>query len=622
MTNATCAEYRDRVEDVLDRLLPPEESERLDAHREACAECAARWTAARRFRDLLAREGRAALGAWEARRLSVHAATMDVTRAAAAPGAPAPARRRRFTVLRLAAAAAVVAAAGLVGTGMLGDSGPVVLAAGAQTRLDPGSQATFGHGSRLVVEDRAVTLTLLEDTSRDGTSDDLLQMHRGVALFRVHPEHPLGVATPQGVARAVGATFVVDVRSDGAVVVDVVTGRVRVVRDRGDVVARPGERVEIDSGGTVHVVSRARLDGLAMTNDRRSEEISNLRTELRRADEQLDAYAAAAQAGGSEAPATDGLPYLELGRVTRILTDRAIPWRDPRRNEAMAFFLLNAERIRQEFGASDPMRAVERPAFVAAVAEGYLRALEPTASDEEIAATVDEIRTACGLVEADMAGELVPTELSASRQRALTTMIRAVERHLGSAAAAELVRSIRGAWDGPRPWVQALDDRLEAKLVGSWQRLLDLDEEQANRVAALVKEYVAQSVTMQARVAAALPEGEVESVVFPRSMWGRDGGSRRHRGGTRSSASSGAGEEAGAAAEEPAETAAPPEPSDSEVVAQRLREIDARLRLGEPRARFERALWNMLRPEQRTSAFRGRSRLFTFRERSAPSSSD
>ena len=94
---------------------------------------------------------------------------------------------------------------------------------------------------------------------------------------------------------------------------------------------------------------------------------------------------------------------------------------------------------------------------------------------------------------------------------------------------------------------------------------------------------------MQDQVAATLPAEEVESVLFPRRSFGPGGfgGARR---------SGGDGENA-------TERPAPSERSDSEIVSARLREIDARLHLAEPRARFERALWNLLEPEQREKEF-------------------
>jgi hypothetical protein len=132
--------------------------------------------------------------------------------------------------------------------------------------------------------------------------------------------------------------------------------------------------------------------------------------------------------------------------------------------------------------------------------------------------------------------------------------------------------------------------------------MMNLDEEQTNRLAPLVTTYVAETVSVQQRVAAALPAAEVDKVLFPRRSWGRNGRSR--------SRGSGNGDDDDAA--EPA-----PEPSDSEKISARLREIDARLHLAEPRRRFERALSSLLTPEQRERAFRNGARLLTFRERSA-----
>ena len=36
-----CSEFRDHVESLVDELLPPEEADRLRAHAERCADCAA-----------------------------------------------------------------------------------------------------------------------------------------------------------------------------------------------------------------------------------------------------------------------------------------------------------------------------------------------------------------------------------------------------------------------------------------------------------------------------------------------------------------------------------------------------------------------------------------------------
>ena len=602
----TCSEYRDHVEDLLDELLPPEDAERYEVHRASCAECGAHAEEAERFRRLLVSEGRAALGAWEARRLALRAASLSH----AEPVSPAPVQPRRFGVLTLAAAAAVVAAAGIFGAGVLGAAGPVQLALGEEARLSPGTVATFGHDCSLVVEDRAVTVEL--QSAADG-SGDVVRMERGVALFRAHPEHALAIATVQGTARAVGATFVVDVRSDGAVSVDVVTGRVRLERRGGLVVARPGERVEVDSRGAAHIVSRGRIEELEQIETHSQDQIEQLRDELQRAEEQLDAYAAAAQSGDAIALPTDELPFHELGRAMRVLTDPKVGWRDPRRNEAMAFFLLNAERIRVEFGASDPIRASQNPGFMAAVAPGFLAAMAPDAPASSIAAAAAVVRDVCARVEAVMAGEPLPTELVTSRQRALIEIIRGVEQHLGVAAAVEIVGSMRGEWDGPQPSVSHIDDRLEAGIVGFRQKTLDLDDEQTNQFAAMVREYVAQCVVMQERVAAALPADEVESVVYPARKWPRGGfgwGERPGRDATR-----GNGDGAPETTAEPVVVL-----SQSEIVTARLRELDARLHLAEPRIRYERALWNLLTPEQRAKAFRGGAQLFTYREQSAPAS--
>ncbi len=657
----TCTEYRDRVEELLDGLLPPEEAGRFEAHARECPECAERSDDAAAFQALLADEGRAAVGDWLAERLVTRAtAETEATagpvadrEAPATPVAPGTAampagttatpatsdrpraktgarptsavssrsggsiaarahsaseaavtqeikpqellprtrfvspRRSRWHALRLSAAAVLVAAVSFFSAGLVGESDVLALTPGVETRVESGTTALASEGRLLSAEDRAVTVTLVEGS--DGAE---VRVSRGVALFHVAPGRPLAVITSAGVARGSGASFLVDVRGDGAVAIGGVTGRVRFERDGQQTTLRTGERIEIDRHGRSRVVSGSQIDRLEVEKGLWESEFQRIRDRLDVAEQQLIEYGRAVGQDGAATSADDGgLPIDELGRAMRTLLDSKLSYRDPARRKAMGVFLVNADRIQNEYGASDPMRAMTDPRFMAAISESFVRALAPEASESAIAGATADWHAATDTVLVVMESDPMPSELAVARERALARVVRSIERNLGGEAAAEVVRGANHLAE-MRPRAETLDERVESRYVSYWQKRFGMDDAQTNELAITVRNYIAETVRAQGVIAATLPPNEIEDALFPR--WKRRGwgSGRRHS--------------------EPAVDQ--PEPSASQVVTSKLRQMEARIALAEPRIRFERALWNLLRSDQREKGFGWGARVHSFRE--------
>jgi len=662
----TCPEYRDRLEELLDGLLPPEEAGRFESHVRECAECAERAHDAAQFRDLLATPGRRAMGKWVARRLAAraaadaalaeesdaaarHVSTPHIStphsstpgaasKRASKPAAVSPTgaasptgngpskaaanpkgrpkrraltpseaavtqeikpqdllprthfqipKRSRFQPLRLAAAAVLVAAVGFFAAGLVSDSDVLALTAGVETRIESGDRARTSDGRLLSAEARAVVVTLVQGS--DGAE---LNMARGVGLFRVDPGLPLAVHTPAGVARGVGASFLVDVRGDGTVAVSGVTGLVHFEHEEARTALHTGERIEIDRRGRVRLVNGSRIDRLEVERALWEAEFQRLRDRLDVAEEQLVAYGAAVAHDGAPEATDDGrLPYDELGRAMRTLLDSKLSYKDAARMKAMAVFLANADRIQREFGASDPMRAMRDPRFMASISESFLRALAPDASEASIAGAAAEWHRATDDVLLVTDAEPMPSQLAVARQRAFTLVIRSIERHLGAEAAAEVVRG-SSFWGELRPYPQTLDERVESRFVVYWQKRFEMDDAQSGQLVIIVRNYIAETVRAQGVIAATLPPNQIEAALFPR--WRRRGwGDDRRRTRARDDQ---------------------PEPPDSEVVTSKLRQMEARMALAEPRTRFERGLWDLLRSDQREKGFGGAARVHSFRE--------
>jgi hypothetical protein len=419
-----------------------------------------------------------------------------------------------------------------------------------------------------------------------------IEMSRGVALFHVEPGQPLAVITSGGTARGVGASFIVDVRGDGAVAVGGVTGRVRFERDGERTTLRTGERIEVDRHGRVRLISGSQLDRLQVERDLWESEFQTLRDRLDVAEQQLVEYGAAVAHGaaGDGAGTGDALPIGELGRAMRVLLDRSVSHKDPKRSKAMGVFLVNADRIQNEFGASDPMRAMKDPRFMLAICESFVRALAPEASDMAVAGATTEWHRATDDLLIVMDSQPMPAELAVAREKAFLRVIRALERHLGVGPAAEVVRGAR-MWGELRPHAETLDERVESRYIAYWQKRFDMDDLQANELAVVVRNYIAETVRAQGQIAATLPPNEIEDALYPR--WRRRGWGSRSRDDS---------------------TAPPEEPSDSEVFTSGLRRKEARIALAVPRIRFERALWNLLRSDQREKGFGWGARVNSFRE--------
>jgi len=649
----TCSEYRDRLEELLDGLLPPEEAGRFDSHASECADCAERAQDAAAFSELLESSGRQAMSDWVAERL-VNQATADAGSASepasvaskpevatprpseptpleakpkparVAPqksASPAPVRipvrrpsvRRpvsaseaavtqeiqpqellprtrfptrshsRFQTLRLIAAAIVVAAVGFFSADLLSGSDMQALAAGTETRIESGQNASAGEGRWLSAEGRAVVVTLVPGS--DGAE---LEIARGVGLFHVDPGQPLAVHTPAGVAQGVGASFLVDVRGDGAVAVSGVTGRVHFEHEGTRTTLRTGERIEVDRRGRVRLVNGARIDRLEVERALWETEFQRLRDRLDVAEEQLVAYGAAV---APESADQGSLPYDELGRAMRTLFDSKLSYKDAARMKAMAVFLANADRIQSEFGASDPMRAMKDPRFMEAISESFLRALAPNASEIAIASAAADWHRATDDVLLVMEAEPLPAQLAVARERSFTQVIRSIERHVGVDAAAEVVRGA-SFWRELRPYAETLDERVERRFAAYWQKRFDMDDAQSGQLVILVRNYIAETVRAQGVIAATLPPNQIESALFPR--WRRRGWGDDRR---RSASADGQ-----------------PAPADSEVVTTKLRQMEARIALAEPRVRFESGLWDLLRSDQREKGFGWGARVYSFRE--------
>ncbi len=580
----TCPEFRDRIEEYVDGLLPPEESARFNAHRDDCGDCRVELAEADRFRELLDTRGKTALTAWEGQRIAARAAARVAGTPVESPAEGAPVAsatvsitalrtRKRWTVVRLATAAAVLVAAGFLGAGLFGESGPQVLAEGIETRLAPGDAAWSGSSKRvLVAEGREAVVEVAS-----GSGGALLRLNSGSVLFRVEPGSDLTVATAAGRAVADGTTLVIDVRGDRSVAVSVIAGKAHFVQGDRKTHLRPGERFEIDAESRPHLLSSANLHELELEAHLQRTELDALREQLSRAEELVRVTSEAANP-----EASDAIPWEDLGRAMHALIGGATR---AERLEALSVFFAHAARIQDLTGASDPLRALAHPRFLDGIAPSFFRALAPEATDSSLDATVLDTRAATDALAGVMNGSPTPTELGAQRQRTFVAVIRSAQRNLGVGAAATMVDDLPKGWMALRPSVRDLDDRTEGQFVAWWSKHFALDEAQKGELAIVVRRYVEETLTVQEAIRRTIPPDEFAAAVFPRSRrWPRNGHVEEE-----------------------------PKGASSDRVAEQLRLMEARLRVAEPRIGFEQALWTLLRQEQRERGFGSMARLHSFR---------
>ncbi len=626
----TCAEFRDRVDELVDGLLPPEESGRFDGHSDECSECAGRREEAASFAELLDSKGRDSLEAWEAARLTLHAVEwvpptketkpskkqpVAVERPAVSPvtGSPVTVSPLAVTPLavtplvglrrwRLVAAAVLVAAVGFVASGIFGGEGPIVLAEGNPADLELGVEATSGQGWTLVAESQGTLVTLVARS--DGRE---LELGRGVAQFRVEPGTEFSVRTPHGAVTGHSAVFFVDVRGDGAVAVNVVSGRV----EYGSLdPLYQGERLEIASSGRVARVSAAQLQQAEIECDMRDREIADLRQKVDLLEDQAVALSDSAARNASATSEITTFDPVRLGAASFVLLDRNVAWDSTAKLEAKEMLYGSARLIRDRYGVIEMTGAIGHPQFLADVAPGFLGAIAPEADALSVQRAVNGVVDAMSSVTAAMDANPTPTELGASRQRAILSVLRSVETHLGADSAARVVHVLPREWRQLRPWQMVLNSRTESSMVTLWKNRFDVDAVQESQLRILVKTYIAEALTAQGEVAATLPPAEVNAVLVPNDeQWRNRIGRGRRPGFPRGAGGSGVTDSEDHERREPELPAIGP----SERVAKMFREMDARLRLAEPRMRFERSVWTILRLDQRERGFHAFSSVITFR---------
>ena len=607
-----CHEYRDRVDELVDGLLPPEESGRLHAHAAGCDECTVRRNQAERFRDLLANEGAAALQSWEAARLALAAATDPYQTGEITPvrtEEPAPPRVLRYRFGRLAAAAVLVASAGFLASGLLSDSGPQVLAMDELVHLASGESGLVGGPGRLVLaETRNVDLVVRD---RDGRF--VVDLQRGDAQFRVDAGLDLFVATKQGEIESAGAVFLVDVRGDGAVAVDVQSGRV--VFAEAQHLYR-GDRLEVDPSGRPFLVSRARFEQLVLERKLLAKEVAELRDQAEELEEHV-AQMGAAAGGGDEQLAPGDLPFDALGAAQWTLLDRRLARNAVEKQDAMALLYRHAAGLRERFGVAEPWRAVSNPAYVAEIAGGLFRAVAPEASDARIESVAAATRNAMTQAQAALDADMTAVESGAALQRAFLVTLRSVETELGVEAAATFVRSFPRDWQALSTFTMRLDDRTESTMVDFWKGQLDLDNVQSMELRRLVRVYMDEAQAAQRVVSAMLPAADADRLLYGRrEMRCTPDGA----GGARGDAPADPDHESPGDARNPdyrgwgrGRSERDVELGPSETVASKLREMDALLRLAEPRIRFETALRSLLRADQIEKGFRPIPQVLVFR---------
>ncbi len=601
----TCHEYADRVEELIDGLLQPEEATRFDTHASECEECAAVRDDAERFRAVLATRGHAALVSWEASRLALRAASLpgldDVRPAGHVARLLVPGR---VAALRLVAASLIVGAAGYFGAGLYRDGGPRALAEGIPTQLESGEMAVAGSGGRRITAEVASYVRL--EAGSDGAA---LALDSGMATIRLAPGEEIVINTPRGSVRAVGASFCVEVRGDGSVSVTVISGDVEFVKGAERTALACGDRFEIDEHDRPCLISRTELENANVEAAERTRELERLAARLDGKDEQLAWFQKRLSDAQNEARGVGkSVAWDELGGATWVLMDARVSRRDGRYADASAKFVDNSAGLAEELGKGGAItlqEALLEPIFMQRIASGFVDALAPEANRVARESVAADLRQAMAVVQQAVDDRAVPARLAVERQHAFMDLLRSVERNLGADAAARLAASLPRYVDVLAPAPDSEDSRTVERVVHVWSDRFQLDPDQQKDLRSLAETYVKDVLKAQVHVVASLPPVEVEETLFPKNLFlpgAGAGEAGEQRESDRSVADSGV----------TTGVVSPVAGSSTERVASLLRRMGARIAVAEPRIRFEQELLKMLTPQQRARGF-GITRVQTFR---------
>ena len=634
----TCIELRDRVDELLDDLLPPEEADRLRVHTAECDQCAADLEAARSFKDLMETRGRPAIDQWASHSLAERARAaaqresaavqrqsadtavvlapspvrpaelVSVTDAPASAAKPAlralpaagskRARRAPPTWVRALAASIVIGAAVAAGWTLRPHAeGATLLPEGEEIVLARGGRALVAKG-REVVTDVGARVSVPV-----GSEGERIAVLAGAAVFRVEPGHPFAVDTPLGTATVLGTHFQVDVRATGTVEISVLSGRVRFENRRHQARSvTAGSRLHVDRTGALHVSVGAETHDLEMIAQLRSLEIEALNGQVARLEEEVATLrrgVVAAEPVRDVRPVVEppqDLPWNEFGAAVRELIASGKRTSDNTRGvEAMGRLMSHAGPIQAYTGAQTLFDAVWHPAFVARIADGFLVALAPDAPEEARSRAAAQIRGVAETSAARVREDLTRTELMVERMKFVRAVIVATRENLGDVAAGEVADgAARGIGPNVRPApgfeVRTFGDDAARDIVGIYSKYFDLTDSQRATVEALAQGYVEDTRNVQQAILSRLGAEAGNALLFPREG--------RRRFGRRDNASRG-----DAPKPEAPEPAQPAPKSDTERVNDMLASLDAKLEIAQPRMRFERAIREILRPDQAERRF-------------------
>ena len=586
-----CVDFRDKVDELLDGLLPPEDASRYESHATSCADCAAEFESAAAFLNFLDDDGREAIELFDVRNVTQDVARR-VARAAAHPDLPsaqvdAPARPSVWRwPKRLAVAAALVGAVTLLGP-FPGSAGPQLLAEGEAVRLVGGSHALVRPGVTVQV-DEAAMLTVSPKTAREA-----LTLSEGAALFTVPAREQLTVTSDRGSAVASGATFHVSRDAEGQLAVTVLSGRAHVRSKFDSRGVRAGERVVLGKDDSMQLVSLEVLDEQALRLTMRDHRIADLNGQLIRRDEEL-ATVRASRAQQTPAPATppvsddalDRLPWTQLAEAARTLLPRnkGRDYYDPERMRAVGVFLIHNEEIRSLTGAESPMDGLWHPAFIERMAEPFMEKLAPYAPPGDRKAAAARVRAAAGIAHEQLRTDLTPTEIVDARLELFRATIAAARDHLGDGAAAAVAEGLHVMDRVSAVRTMDYDDTTARDVANYWGKWFDLVEEQRDALVPIAERYVAQARLAQALIEERMGRQKAHDALFrQRRSWRRDRNKKP--------------------------TKQPYEDPDLSVdvrVDHALAVIEAKQSLTQVRIEFERSLDELLREDQRKRGF-GRS---------------
>ncbi len=626
-----CVEFGDRVEELLEGVLSPEEAERLHAHSSVCSSCAREERAAGEFRNLLRDDGREALDQVVSRALTEHAVRTarwqddEAERRTAAAATPAttspstttpaasatklptttlptttlpttkpsptkpladtPADRPRLAlvvgssgrvfgtraVFGMAAAATLMIAVAASSFWMVKPHGPPELAAGRPTLLPPGSIATISDGRALRTTSDA-TLLLREDSVLLGS---------GAATFWSDADAKLGVETPLGWIEGTGAMFHVALDDRGGLSVQVTSGdltfRGSDGAERPDLTA--GERLEIDASGGSRIINGVRLVEAELAAHLAGLEAAGLKHDAARLQEEIAELRIDRGLRGPapvsptvSTEAMDQIPWDEMGAAAAALLQNMQRDGDvAARHNAAGVFMRQLDNIKQAIGVSNPFDGLLHPGAISRLAPGFVNALAPDADAADRARAIDRIQAAAEVAGDRLRAGQVPADVIVERLDLWREVVVIIRDCLGDGAAAEVAGGFCGVRDitaiRPEPIETYVED--EVAVLG---KEFDLTADQRDQVKVLIEDYVEATVEIQGRIEAEYGEAVARRYLVrpPPSSY----------------------------------DAADDSDVAGDVVDQALLEMEVKRAMAGPRAALERQAFDVLRADQRARGFK------------------